>query len=112
MSRGQDIRGILRGFRILVEASRKENAANLQRLWANSSFKEVVESNLESTKKCVNQVASNPGKEFENLLNLVKESYERTSVVVEGVKQLSNAKFGTSDNRVISLYFQIKYTLT
>ncbi|CAD7086604.1 unnamed protein product [Hermetia illucens] len=99
MSRGQDIRGILRGFQILVDASRKENAANLQRLWANSSFKEVVESNLESTKKCVNQVASNPGKEFENLLNLVKESYERTSVVVEGVKQLSNAKLRTSDNR-------------
>lgn len=85
MSRTQDTLALLRGAQKIVDATARHQQRYLRGLWANSSVRELLEQNIAHART----VAQNPCREVDTLSNLVKETVERTAVVVEGVKQYS-----------------------
>ncbi|XP_055904964.1 atypical kinase COQ8B, mitochondrial [Eupeodes corollae] len=90
MARGtQELAGLLRGLQIVVSAVAKENQTLYKHLWSNSSIRELIEGNLELSRKYLDKATANPGEELKTLQSLLKETQERTCVVFEGAKQLS-----------------------
>lgn len=88
-SRSQDILAILRGLRVVNEAFIKENEKHLKHIWINSSIKELLEGNVKQTQECITNFSQNPTKEIKNLLNIAKETYERSYVVAAGLQELA-----------------------
>lgn len=87
MSRGQELAGMLKGMQIVAEALVKSQNAQMRHLWANSSVRAALERNLASVQDCKDKLMKEPGKEFESVGSLVKEAFERGSVVTEGLRQ-------------------------
>lgn len=85
----QELAGLLRGLQIVVNAVAKENQTLAKHLWSNSSIRELIESNLDLSRKYLQKVAANPTEELKSVQSLLKEAQERSCVVVEGVKQFS-----------------------
>lgn len=99
MSRSQDILGIIRGIQLVAGASVKTQEAYLKHLWSHSSVREIIEKNAQQTSEIGKKVVSNPSQELQNVGNILKETLERSSVVVEGIRQYSqsgrsNSTFG------------------
>uniref|UniRef100_A0A6B2E6M9 Putative abc atp binding cassette 1 protein n=1 Tax=Phlebotomus kandelakii TaxID=1109342 RepID=A0A6B2E6M9_9DIPT len=87
MSRSQDVVALLRGLQIVLEATVKSQEQCFQRLWANSSIRDIVQQNKEISSKCLNKFLQEPSKELSSVSDSVKETVERGSVVLEGVRQ-------------------------
>lgn len=87
MSRSQDILGLIRGIQLVANASLKTQEAYLKHLWSHSSVREVIEKNIEQTAECGKKVASNPGQELQNIGSAIKETFERSAVVAEGIRR-------------------------
>lgn len=87
MSRSQDILGIIRGIQLVANASLKTQEAYLKHLWSNSSVREVIERNVEQTAECGKKVMTNPTQELQNIGSAVKETFERSAVVIEGIRR-------------------------
>ncbi|XP_055694834.1 atypical kinase COQ8B, mitochondrial [Lutzomyia longipalpis] len=87
MSRSQDVFAILRGLQVVLEATAKTQEQCIQRLWANSSIREILHANQEITSKCLNKFLQDPSKELSSMSSTLKEAAERSSVVFEGIRQ-------------------------
>lgn len=87
MSRIQDSIALLKGLQIIAKASAETQQKYLQHIWANSSVREVVQAALDNAQQCGSKFSQNPSKEVETIANTLRETIERSSMVVEGVKQ-------------------------
>lgn len=76
----------------MVRAAAKENETLYRHLWANSSIRELIEGNLKLSRRYLEKAAANPGAEFKSLQSLLKETRERSCVVVEGIRQVGGAQ--------------------
>lgn len=91
MSRSSDILGVLRGLKLVLDAACKSNESYASHIWANSSVKEVLEKSVDCSKGLASSITKNPKDELEKLNSLLKETIERSSVVLQGVRQYSVA---------------------
>lgn len=89
MSRIQDAIALVKGLQIVLKASTEIQQRYLQHVWANSSIRELLQSNLNQAKQCSSKLSQNPGKELEAIVNSLQETIQRSSMVVEGVKQFT-----------------------
>lgn len=89
MSRIQDAIALLKGLQIVAKASTETQQKYLQHIWANSSIRELVQSSLTQAQQCTSKFGKNPSKEVETLANSLRETLQRSSMVVEGVKQFT-----------------------
>jgi aarF domain-containing kinase len=96
MSRSQDILGLIRGIQLVANASLKTQEAYLKHLWSHSSVREAVEKSAIQTSECGKKVMRNPGEELQNVGRILKETFERSSVVVDGIKQYTAASKNSS----------------
>lgn len=87
MSRSQDILGLIRGIQLVANASVRTQEAYLKHLWSHSSVREAVEKSANQTSECGKKIITNPGQELQNVGNILKETLERSSVVIEGIRQ-------------------------
>lgn len=88
MSRySQDILGLIRGIQLVANASVKTQEAYLKHLWSHSSVRDAIEKSAAQTSECGKKTVTNPGQELQNVGNILKETFERSSVVVEGIRQ-------------------------
>lgn len=87
MSRSQDMLAILRGIQLVANASVRTQEAYLKHIWSHSSVREVVEKSANDTSELGKKIVSNPGQELQNVGNMIKDTLERSSVVVEGIRQ-------------------------
>lgn len=87
MSRSQDILGLIRGIQLVANASVKTQEAYLKHLWSHSSVREAIEKSANEASESGKKVIANPGQELQNVGNILKETLQRSSVVVEGIKQ-------------------------
>lgn len=97
----QDIFGLLRGLQLIANASVKTQEAYLKHLWSNSSVREAITNNLKQTAECGKKVMNNPSQELQNLSGILKESAERSSVVVDGFRQYMS--YGRNSGPINSL---------
>jgi hypothetical protein len=89
----QDLVGILRGVQLVAGASLRAQEQYLKHLWSHSSVREAVETNVKQTQECSKKVIENPGQEFQNVNHYIKETFQRSSVVLEGLRQyMSNGR--------------------
>jgi aarF domain-containing kinase len=100
MSRAQDVIALLRGLEIISKAALKQNEQYVKLLWANSSIRELLEQNSKSSEECLKKILNNPSQELEGFGKSVVETLQRTSVVVEGVKQYATSS--PSGNGVVT----------
>lgn len=100
MSRAaQDTLAMLRGLQLVAKASATTHEQYLKHLWANSSVRDLVEQNVKNANQCTKKFRQNPQKELETILKTVQETAERSSVVVEGLRQYAAVNF---DNTKVS----------
>lgn len=94
MSRySQDLIGLLRGVKLVASASIRTQEQYIKHIWSHSSVREAIESGVKQTSECGKKIAQNPSQEIQNLNHFIKESVERSSVVVEGLRQyMSNGR--------------------
>lgn len=91
MSRSKDTVALLRGLQLIAKASVRTNEEYLKHLWWNSSVKDIISTNCESARQYTNKLTQNPGKEFENVAHILRETVERSSVVAESMRQYAVA---------------------
>lgn len=96
MSRTKDTLALLKGLQLIAKASARTNEEYLRHLWANSSVRDIIESNCEQAKHFTDRITKNPNKEFENVTNALKETVERSSVVAESLY-----RFGVSQSSTL-----------
>lgn len=96
MSRTKDTLALLKGLQLVAKASARTNEEYLRHLWANSSVRDVINSNCEQAKQFTSKITSNPSTEFENVANALKETVERSGVVVESLY-----RYGVSQSTTI-----------
>lgn len=96
MSRSRDTLAILKGLQLIAKASVRTNDEYLRHLWANSSFRDVVANNCVEAKRFTAKLTTQPGKEFENVSNVLRETVERSALVVESL-----SKFGASQMNIM-----------
>lgn len=89
MSRIQDAIAIVKGLQIVAKASTETQQKYLQHIWANSSIRELLQSSVNNAKHCGTKFSQNPSKEVEAFANSLRETIQRSSMVVEGVKQFT-----------------------
>lgn len=89
MSRIQDAVGLLKGLQIVAKASTETQQKYLQHIWSNSSIRELLQSSLANVQQCSSKFSQNPSKEVEAIANSLRETIQRSSMVVEGVKQFT-----------------------
>ena len=61
-------------------------------MWSNSSIRDILEQGCSQTQQCGKKIATNPGEELQQIGKILRETLDRSSVVVEGIKQ-----YGTSN---------------
>ncbi len=87
MSRIQDAIALAKGLQIVAKASTETQQKYLQHIWANSSIRDLLQSSLNNAQQCSTKFSRNPSKELEAIANSLRETIQRSSMVVEGVKQ-------------------------
>lgn len=88
-----DIFGLLRGVGLIASASLKTQEQYIKHILSHSSVREAIENGVKQTSECTKNALNNPSQEFQNINHFMKESVERSSVVVEGLRQyMSNGK--------------------
>lgn len=99
MSRIQDAIALVKGLQIVAKASTETQQKYLQHIWSNSSIRELVESSLANAKQCSSKFSQNPSKEVEAIANSLRETIQRSSMVVEGVKQFTVTSMNVNANQ-------------
>lgn len=99
MSRIQDMIAIVKGLQIVAKASTETQQKYLQHIWANSSIRDLLQSNLSHAKQCSSKFTQNPSKEVEEMLSSLRETLQRSSMVVEGVKQFTMTSMKVDANQ-------------
>lgn len=89
MGRAQDTLALLRALKLVADATAKTQGDYARHLWANSSVRELLEQQLRQGEDAVKKVLQDPNKGLEDASSALKETIERTAVVVEGLKQLA-----------------------
>jgi aarF domain-containing kinase len=89
MSRSQDILGLIRGIQLVAGASVKTQEAYLKHLWSHSSVRDAIEKSTSQSSGCSKNVITNPGQELQKVGKILQETFARSSVVVEGIRQYS-----------------------
>lgn len=102
MSKSNDILAVLKGLQLIAKASTRTQEEYLRHLWSNSSVRDIIDSNCEQAKEFTNKITTNPGKEFQNVANTLKETVDRSSVVVESLY-----RFGVSQSTAIQKISEI-----
>jgi hypothetical protein len=88
-----DLIGLLRGASLIASASIRSQEQYLKHIWSHSSVREAVENGVKQTSECTKKVINSPSQEFQNINDLVKESVQRSSIVIEGLRQyMSNGR--------------------
>ncbi len=82
-----DLIGILRGIKLIASASVRTQEEYVKHIWSHSSVRDAFENGVKQTSECSKKLMNNPSQEFQNLNHFLKESAERSSVVVEGLRQ-------------------------
>lgn len=95
MSRSKDVLALLKGFQLIAKASVKTNEEYLRHLLSNSSVRDVISNNCTQAKQFTDQITKNPSKEMENVSYVLKETVERTALVVESL-----CKYGVSQSDI------------
>lgn len=95
MSRSRDTLALLKGLQLIAKASVRTNEEYLRHLCANSSFRDVVASNCVEAKRFTQKLTTQPGKEFQNVSSVLRETVERSVLVVESL-----TKFGASQMNI------------
>lgn len=95
MSRSKDTLALLKGLQLIARASVRTNEEYLRHVWANSSFRDVVASNCVEAKRFTQKLTTQPGKELENVSSVLRETVERSALVVESL-----SKFGASQMNI------------
>ena len=90
MSRSQDIFGLLRGIQLVAGASVKTQEVYLKHLWSHSSVREAIEKSSSGSSDCGKKVITNPGEELQRVGKILQETFARSSVVFEGIRQYSS----------------------
>ncbi|XP_018796940.1 PREDICTED: aarF domain-containing protein kinase 4 [Bactrocera latifrons] len=88
----QDALAVLRGIQLVVEALCREQSALCKNRWNQSSARELLQGNLQQSANYIQKVGEQPAEEFKRLQQLLRETSERTCVVIEGLRQLGVAK--------------------
>lgn len=96
MSRAKDTLAVLKGLQLIAKASLQTNEEYLRHILANSSIRDIINSNCEQAKQFTNRITTNPNKEFEIVAHTLKETVERSSVVAESLYQ-----FGVSQSHAL-----------
>lgn len=99
MSRIQDAIAVLKGLQIIAKASAETQQRYLQHIWSNSSIRELVQSSLNQAQQCSLKFTQNPSKEVEIIANSLRETLQRSSMVVEGVKQYTTISMKADGSR-------------
>lgn len=87
MSRSQELAGMLKGMQIVAETLIKTQNAQMRHLWANSNVRTALEGNLANLQQCKDTAMKDPKKQIERVGHLTKETFERSSTVVAGLRQ-------------------------
>lgn len=95
MSRSRDTLALLKGLQLIAKASVRTNEEYFRHVWANSSFRDVVASNCAEAKRFTRKLTTQPGKEYENVSSMLRETVERSALVVESL-----SKFGASQMNI------------
>lgn len=77
----KDAIGVLRGAQLVLKEFIKENEKVCTRRWNNSSIRELNESFMQQVKE---KSAESPAEHLKNLQHLLKETQERSAILVEG----------------------------
>ncbi|KAG4076354.1 hypothetical protein HA402_005797 [Bradysia odoriphaga] len=99
MSRIQDSIALLKGLQIIAKASAETQQKYLQHIWSNSSVRELVQTSLNNAQQCGTKFSQNPSKEVEAIANSLRETIQRSSMVVEGVKQYTVTSMKVDSNQ-------------
>ena len=91
MSRSQDLIQLIKGIQLVANASLKTQQKYLKHLLSHSSVVEVLEKGAKQSQEFGKQIIDNPSLEVEKLNKIMKEAFERTSVVAEGIKYYKNS---------------------
>lgn len=91
MSRSQDLIQLIKGIQLVANASIKTQQKYLKHLLSHSSVVEVLEKGAKQSQEFGKQVIDNPSQEIEKLNKIMKEAFERTSVVADGIKYYKNS---------------------
>ncbi|CAO1403060.1 unnamed protein product [Diamesa serratosioi] len=91
MSRSQDLIQLIKGIQLVANASVKTQQKYLKHLLSHSSVVEVLEKGAKQSQEFGKQIIDNPSQEVEKLNKIIKEAFERTSVVAEGIKYYKNS---------------------
>lgn len=86
--KGEDVLGVLRGLQIVAEAIFRDQNKHCRHVWSNSSVKEALDKQLQCNAKYWQRVSDEPMEEVKRIRYVVKETQERTFVVLEGLRQL------------------------
>lgn len=100
MSRSSDILGLIRGIQLVAGASAKTQEAYLKHLWSHSSVRDAIEKSSSQTSECGKTIITNPGQELQKVGKILQETFARSSVVVEGIRQFSAG--GRSSSHALS----------
>lgn len=79
---------------MIAKASVQNNEEYLRHIWSNSTVRDVIANNCVNAKQFTSKLTRNPGKELENVANILKETVERSSVVAESVRQYAVSRAG------------------
>jgi aarF domain-containing kinase len=82
-----DLIGLLRGASLIASASIRCQERYLKHVWSHSSVREAIENGVKQTSDCTKKVINTPTQELQSINALVKESAERSAVVIEGLRQ-------------------------
>lgn len=99
MSKAQDILGLIRGIQLVLGASVKTQEAYLKHLWSHSSVRDAIEKSTSQTSECGKKVITNPSQELQKVGKILQETFARSSVVVEGIRQYSAGGKSSSNLR-------------
>lgn len=110
MSRIQDTIALVKGLQIVAKASTEVQQKYLQRIWANSSIQELIQTNLNHAKQCTSNFSQNPSKELEAIVNSLRETMQRSSMVVEGVKQYTVTSMKVDPNPTVKSSVEVENT--
>lgn len=96
MSHSRDALAVLKGLQLIAKAATGSTEEYLKHLWSNSTVGDVLRNNCDGAKQFTNKLTSNPGKEWENVANVLKETVERSTVVAESVRQYATLRSDVS----------------
>ena len=70
----------------------------MKHLWSHLSVRETIEKCAAGSSDCGKKVVTNPGEELQRVGKILQETFARSSVVFEGIRQYSSNGKSTMNN--------------